>query len=153
MRNRPAKSQEEILDIINRCKWCHVAMADPSGMPYVIPMNFGFQNDVIYIHGAQEGKKSEILRHNPNVCIHFSLDHELRYQSESVACSWSMKYRSVLCYGKVGFIQDPEEKTSAMNLIMARFTDQKFHYNPPSLREVNVMQIPVERYEGRIYGY
>lgn len=128
-------------------------MTDPSGMPYVIPMNFGYQNDLIYIHGAQEGKKSDILKVNPNVCIHFSIDHELRYRDEEVACSWSMKYRSVLCYGKVKFITETEEKIAALDLIMARFTENKFHYNPPSLREVNVMQVAVERYDGRIYGY
>jgi nitroimidazol reductase NimA-like FMN-containing flavoprotein (pyridoxamine 5'-phosphate oxidase superfamily) len=153
MRNRSVTSKPELLDIIRRSQWCHVAMVDQDNKPYVIPMNFGFSDDTIYIHGAGEGKKIEILKNNPEVCINFSIDHELRYQSEQVACSWSMKYRSVLCYGKVEFIEDPAEKVAAMNLVMAHYTDREFKFNPPSIREVKVMRIKVIRFEGRVYGY
>jgi uncharacterized protein len=153
MRNRPVTSKTEITDIIRRSRWCHVAMVDQDNKPYMIPMNFGFCDDVIYIHGAGKGKKIGILQNNPEVCINFSIDQELRYQSEEVACSWSMKYRSVLCYGKVEFIEDPEEKVAAMNQVMAQYTERSFSYNPPSIREVKVMRIKVERFEGRVYGY
>ena len=128
-------------------------MTDASGKPYVIPLNFGFRDDVIYMHGAQEGKKIDALKKNPEVCVNFSLDHALRYQSEQVACSWSMKYRSVLCYGKAEFIPDPDEKTEALRIIMAQYSGNDFTFNPPSIREVNVWKVPVEKFEGRVYGY
>jgi len=64
-----------------------------------------------------------------------------------------MKHRSVLCYGKVEFLEDPLKKIAAMNLVMSKYASREFQYNPPSIREVNVMQIKVERYESRIYGY
>ena len=153
MKARTTIDQKEVTAIIGRCQWCHVAMADEEGKPYVIPMNFGFCNDIIYIHGAREGKKVNILRKNPHVCINFSTDHVLRYQNEQVACSWSMKYRSVLCYGKVEFLEDPNEKIAAMNLVMSKYAGREYQFNPPSIREINVMQIKVERYESRIYGY
>lgn len=153
MRTRIFSDKQECIGIISRCQWCHVAMIGTDDKPYVIPMNFGFRDDVIYIHGAGKGKKVDILRNNPAVCINFSTDHLLRYQSEEVACSWSMKYRSVLCYGDAEFIEDPDEKTAALNIIMSQYTRCEFTYNPPSIREVNVMRIKVERFEGRIFGY
>jgi len=153
MKVRTTIDNREVAEIIGRCQWCHVAMTDEEGKPYVIPMNFGFSNDIIYIHGARKGKKVNILKKNPEVCINFSTDHMLRYQNEQVACSWSMKYRSVLCYGKVEFLEDPLKKIAAMNLVMSKYASREFQYNPPSIREVNVMQIKVERYESRIYGY
>lgn len=116
-------------------------------------MNFGFKDDVIYIHGARKGKKINILQQNPEVCINFSTDQALRYQNENVACSWSMKYRSVLCYGKVEFVQDPEEKSRIMNIIMAHYTQREFTFGAPAIREVNVMKIRVGKFEGRSYGY
>ncbi len=152
MRRRVILSESEILEIISKAQWCHVAMTDPDGHPYVIPMNFGYRDGVIYLHGASEGKKINSLRKNPEVCINFSIDHELRYQSEQVACSWSMKYRSVLAYGKVEFIEDPEPKTDALNIIMSQYSDRSFRYNPPSIREVCCFFVKVERFEGRAFG-
>lgn len=153
MRARAISENRELVDIIQRCQVCHVAMTDLDGKPYVIPMNFGYSDGTIYLHGAQNGKKVDILKQHPEVCINFTTDHFLRYQNEEVACSWSMKYRSVLCYGKVEFITEPEEKKAVFQLVMAHYAKGEFKFNPPSIREVNVMKIKVERFEGRVYGY
>jgi len=128
-------------------------MVDVDDRPYVIPMNFGFRDDSIYLHGAKHGKKIDILQHHPDVCINFTTDHLLRYQNETVACSWSMKYRSVLCYGSVEFIHDPEEKTAALHIIMSQYSPDEFRFNPPSIREVCIWKVRVLGYEGRAYGY
>jgi nitroimidazol reductase NimA-like FMN-containing flavoprotein (pyridoxamine 5'-phosphate oxidase superfamily) len=153
MRARAIIDKQEIADVIQRSTHCHLSMVDPDGKPYVIPMNFGFKDDVIYLHGAQHGKKIDILKVHPDVCINFTTDHVLRYQNEQVACSWSMKYRSVLCHGKAEFIVDPEEKIAAFHIVMSQYTDGEFKFNPPSIREVCVWKVPVERYDGRAYGY
>ena len=153
MRARAISDKKEFTEVIQRCQWCHLAMTGLDGKPYVLPMNFGFRDDVIYLHGAQHGKKVDILKQHPDVCINFTGDHVLRYQNEQVACSWSMKYRSVLCYGMVEFITDPEEKMAAMHIVMAQYTKGGFKFNPPSIREVNVWKIKVLKYEGRAYGY
>jgi nitroimidazol reductase NimA-like FMN-containing flavoprotein (pyridoxamine 5'-phosphate oxidase superfamily) len=153
MRLRAITEKKEIEEIIGKCQWCHLAMSDPDGNPYVIPMNFGYRDGIIYLHGSQKGKKIDILANNPRVCINFSTDHFLRYQNKEVACSWSMRYRSVLCHGKVEFIHDPAEKTTALNIIMANYSPETFTYNPPSIREVNVFIVRVEEFEGRSFGY
>lgn len=153
MKARVISEHKDFIEIIQRCQWCHLAMTDLAGKPYVIPMNFGFKDDVIYLHGAQHGKKIDILKQHPEVCINFTTDHLLRYQNEQVACSWSMKYRSVLCYGDAEFITDPEEKTAALHIVMAHYTPGEFKFNPPSIREVNVWKVKVAQFEGRTYGY
>jgi hypothetical protein len=128
-------------------------MVDPEGKPYVIPMNFGYTGDHVYFHGSAKGKKVDVLKNQSDVCIVLSTDHELRYVDEEVACSWSMRYRSVLVYGKAEFVEDPDEKISCLNIIMAHYTDRKFDYNAPSIREVAVFKVKVEKMEGRVYGY
>jgi len=153
MRRRPITNESEIFEIIGKARWCHVAMVDPEGKPYLLPMNFGFRDGVIYLHGAQHGKKIDCLKNNPEVCINFSIDHELRYQNEDVACSYSMKYRSVLAYGRVEFIEAPEEKTAALDIIMSQYTGRPFRYNPPSIKEVCCFSLKPGRFEGRIFGY
>lgn len=140
-------------DIIEKCQVCHVSMVDQHGMPYVVPMNFGFADEVIYLHSAQTGKIIDILKNNPAVCINFTTDHKLRYQHEEVACSWNMKYRSVLCYGKVKFLDTPDEKVKALNVIMNHYAGKDFSYNDPAIREVNCWIVAIDVMEGRAYGY
>jgi nitroimidazol reductase NimA-like FMN-containing flavoprotein (pyridoxamine 5'-phosphate oxidase superfamily) len=153
MKNRTLTFKQELEDIIRKCQFCNLAMVDASNKPYVIPMNFGYENDMVFLHGSKVGLKNDILRLNPQVCLSFSTDHDLRYVNEEVACSWSMRYRSVLVYGKVEFVEDQEEKVKGLNIIMANYSDREFDYNDPAIREVQVYKVVVEKMEGRAYGY
>jgi nitroimidazol reductase NimA-like FMN-containing flavoprotein (pyridoxamine 5'-phosphate oxidase superfamily) len=116
-------------------------------------MNFGFDGETVYFHGSATGKKVDVLKNNPEVCISFSTDHELRYVNEEVACSWSMRYRSVLVYGKAEFVTDPEEKIKILNIVMAHYAERPFEYNAPAIREVMVFKVKAEKMDGRVYGY
>lgn len=153
MRARILYQQEEFDDIISRCQVCHVAMVDQHGLPYVLPMNFGYFNGILYLHSSQKGKKTDILRSKPEVCVAFSTDYVLRYQNEEVACSYGMRYKSVLIYGKVEFLEDCEAKTEAMNCIMKHYSGKEFHYNVPAIREVCVYRVIPEKFTCRVYGY
>jgi len=153
MHHRYITDQKEIDAIINKCQVCYVSMVDEQNKPYVVPFNFGYSEGVIFLHSAQKGLKIDILRKNPSVCIVFSTDHELRYQSEQVACSWSMKYRSVQAFGQVEFIDDVEKKTEFLKRVMSNYTDKEFVFNAPALREVCTYFVKVERFSARIYGY
>jgi hypothetical protein len=153
MKNRPIISKTENEAVIRKCQTCSIAMVDPDGKPYVIPMNFGYAADYVYFHGSAKGKKVDVLKNKSDVCIAFSTDHELRYVDEEVACSWSMRYRSVLVYGKAEFVEDPGEKIAILNIIMAHYAERKFEYNAPAIREVMVFKVMVEKMDGRVYGY
>lgn len=153
MKSRQVTLKEEIDRIIKKCEYCNVAMVDFDGFPYVIPMNFGYNNNCIYLHSSQKGKKVEILKNNNSVCVSFSTDHLLRWQSKKVACSYSMKYRSVIAFGKVEFIPEPKQKVIALNEIMKQYTDKEYEYNDPSVKEVLVFKVNIEKLEGRAYGY
>ncbi|MHC1706185.1 MAG: pyridoxamine 5'-phosphate oxidase family protein [Bacteroidales bacterium] len=153
MKARVLQKQEDFDAIIRSCQVCHVAMVDAEGLPYVLPMNFGYLEGIVYLHSAQHGKKMDILRTKPDVCVAFSTDYVLRYQNEEVACSWSMKYKSVLVYGKVEFVEDTAAKTDAMNIIMKHYAGKEFPYNMPAIREVCVYKVIPGRFTGRVYGY
>ena len=113
MRSRPLDYKPELERIIEKCQVCHLSMVDLEGKPYVLPFNFGYEADTFYLHSAPVGKKIDILKKNNEVCLAMSTDYELRSQNENVACSYGWKYRSVLAYGKVEFIEDMDEKVKA----------------------------------------
>jgi nitroimidazol reductase NimA-like FMN-containing flavoprotein (pyridoxamine 5'-phosphate oxidase superfamily) len=153
MRSSRITNRPEMFQIIDKCDTCYVSMVDQNNMPYVIPLNFGVKDEVIYLHSSQTGKKIDILKQNKNICIAFSTDHQLRFQHETVACSYGMKYRSVLVYGHIEFIEEADQKIEAMNIVMLKYTGKEFSYNAPAIREVCVYRVVITDMTGKKLGY
>ena len=153
MRVRNSQDTLEIEFILERCDACYLAMVDTQGMPYVLPFNFGFAGGVIYLHSGKTGRKMDILRQNPNVCINFSTDHRLYMRHKEVACSAGMDFRSVLAFGKVEFITDYDAKIEALNIIMRKYTSRDFPYNPPAVHNVEVYKVVPTQINAKISGY
>ena len=153
MKNRPLTFKPELEEIINKCDACALAMVDSGNKPYVINMNFGYQDNCLYFHSSKKGKKIDILREHPDVCITFSTDHDLQYVNHEVACSWAMRYRSVHACGKVEFVDDYQEKEKALKIIMSQYNDSDFSFNRPAVLDVMIFKVVIDKLEGRAYGY
>lgn len=143
---------EEIKEIIRKCPYCMVGITDREGNPYVIPMNFAYRDGVIYLHSGPEGSKLEFVTAHPQVCITFCEGHELVYMHRQVACSYSMKSRSVICRGKVRFVEELEEKRQVLELLMRQYTDNECRFAEPALRNVKVWEVKVEQMTCRSFG-
>lgn len=142
----------EIEEIIRKCAYCNVGITDLEGNPYVIPMNFAYTHGTIYLHSGPEGGKLKMLGRNPHVCITFCEGHELVYQHKSIACSYSMKSRSVICRGKVHFLESMEEKRRALDVFMKHYTRNECGYADPSVRNVIVWEVKVEDITCKSFG-
>lgn len=154
MKSRIISQQAEIEQVINSVDVCHIGMVDLDGNPYVLPFNFGYDKGILYLHSGPEGRKIDIWEKNPSICIAFSSDYLLRYQHEEIACSWSMKYRSVLIYGKVEEVINLDEKRKCMNIIMKKYSGRdNFEYSMPAIKNVKVFRVIPEKFEGKAYGY
>jgi len=145
-------NNSEIEDIINRSKICHVGMVD-NDLPYVLGFNFGYENQTIYLHCAKEGKKINILRKNNNVCVEFDIDHDFFSRHENVACSWRMRYRSVLAYGKAIFVENYEEKIEGLKIFMKHYSYKKFEFSLPSVNNIEIIKIKIDNVTGRKFEY
>lgn len=152
MKTAIIEETKRIESIILHCDACFVGITDLEGNPYVIPMNFGYKDGIIYLHSGPEGSKLEMLERNNRVCITFSVGHKLVYQHEKVACSYSMRSDSAMCRGRVEFIEDLDEKRRALNIIMSHYTDNEFGYSEPALRNVKVWQVTIEQMTGKVFG-
>jgi nitroimidazol reductase NimA-like FMN-containing flavoprotein (pyridoxamine 5'-phosphate oxidase superfamily) len=153
MKKRLVTMQSELDHIINKCEVCYVGMVDLNNQPYVLPFNFGYKDQTLYLHSAPEGKKIEIFKQHNRVCIAFSTDHQLSFQSVDVACSYGMKFRSVVAYGNVEFIGKDEKKIEAMNIIMQKYAGKDFSYATPAIRNVAVFKVLIDSISGKELGY
>lgn len=153
MKSFEITDKAEIEEILKSVPICHIAVVD-NKMPYVFPMNFGYENNTIYIHSAPTGKKIEIFKKSNAVSISMEKDSVLNIRHKDVACSYSMKFRSIIIFGKVEFIEDFDEKIYALNLIMRQYTNRDdFTYNAPAVNGVAVMKIKIEKLTARKRGY
>ncbi|MBN2516402.1 MAG: pyridoxamine 5'-phosphate oxidase family protein [Deltaproteobacteria bacterium] len=141
---------EVIDDIVNRSAVCRLALSE-TNRPYIVPVCFGYRNRTLYVHSAREGKKIDILRKNNNVCVEFDVDHELVKADR--ACTWGMKYRSIICSGTASFVDDDREKREALDIIMAHYATGSFEYIDKKLTDTIVIKIEIESITGKQSGY
>lgn len=144
--------KEEMLEIINQCKFCHIGFVD-GDMPYVLGFNFGYEDNIIYLHCAKEGKKLDIIRKNNNVCVMFDTGHEFFHRHEHVACSYRMRYKSVMAIGKAYIVDDYDEKMKGLQILMRQYSDRSFEYSKPSVDNVVIIKIEIEKMTGRKFEY
>jgi len=146
------EDKEQIEEIIQSCEFCSVGLIDENNNPYVIPMNFGYKKGVIYLHSGPEGKKIECLKHNKQICISFCLPNRLAYINQEVACSYTMKSKSVMADCIVTFVDELEEKESALNILMKHYSQGEFKYSLPALKNVKVWKAEIQSITCREFG-
>lgn len=117
--DREVRDPAEIEGIIGRCKVCRIAMFD-GARPYIVPMNFGYEFAAgaltLFFHSAREGRKIDVMRHNPVVCFEMDIDGGLRPGAD--ACAYGCAYESVIGDGAAAFIDDFAQKEHALRRIM-----------------------------------
>jgi len=117
---------------------------------YLVTINYGYRDNVIYFHSAPEGKKVDWLRKNPHVCFMIYIDDEL-VTGENPCRDWTMKYKSVIGYGKVSILKDPEEKADGLNIIMAQYTKNgPFEFSEKNLEEIVVIKIEIAEISAKV---
>jgi nitroimidazol reductase NimA-like FMN-containing flavoprotein (pyridoxamine 5'-phosphate oxidase superfamily) len=142
--------QKVMVSIIEKAIICRVGMCWQDE-PYVIPMNFGYRNHYIFLHSASEGRKLDILRNNNKVCIEFDVDVEMLRSQE--ACKTSMKYKSILIFGRAAILKDVAEKKRALDIIMHHYDNHNFpslfHYSEEVMGKVIIIKVKVEEMTGK----
>ena len=48
--DREITDRQELLDVMARCDVCRLALNDESGYPYVVPLNFGMDEQIGRAH-------------------------------------------------------------------------------------------------------
>ena len=150
---RKDKEISEISDInaiLKKAKVCRLGMVN-GDRPYVVPLCFGFQGNVLYFHSALNGQKIDCLRNNPNVCFELDLIAEPKESEEP--CSWTMKYQSVIGFGKAVFVEDLDEKHKALKIIMAQYSDQQFQFSDSKVKATAIIKVDIESMTGKQSGF
>lgn len=149
-REREVTEISEILKILDKSKIVHIGLVD-GDEPYVVPMNYGYtyENEklTLYLHGATEGKKLNLMRINPKVF--FSVECDIEPFSGQVACQYGTSYSSIMGKGIAEILEKPEEKMAGLTHFMKTQTGMDFNFNERLVSAVSVIKINVTNFTAK----
>ena len=149
-REREVTDPNEIIKILDSCKVVHLGLVD-NGQPYIVPMNYGYTMEdgklTLYLHGATQGYKLDVIRANPTACFEMECDI-VPFEGE-VACQYGICYSSVMGRGTAEIIEDVEEKKRALSILMKTQTGKDFSFNERMVSIVSVIEIHVSEYTAK----
>jgi len=126
------RSFEKIKEFLDEEHVGRISSIDENGFPQIIPMNFVFLNDAIYMHSHVKGEKLDNISRNNKVG--FEADRELEFlpsyfEDPNDASLADTLYISVVIKGIGSFVTDREEKTHALNGLMEKYQPEG-QYDP-----------------------
>jgi len=150
------KSKEKIKEFLDKEHVGRIASIDENGYPQIIPMNFVFLDDAIYMHSHTRGEKLENVTRNEKVG--FEVDRELEFlpsyfEDPKDASLADTLYISVVIKGKGEIVKDKKEKTYALNGLLKKYQPEG-KYEPISpemevLDEVAIIKITPDSMRGK----
>lgn len=97
----------EATKLLTKCGLARLGCVD-NGEPYVVPINYLFEDGVIYSHSLP-GRKIDLLRTHPRACLQVD---EIENDFE---------WRSVIAFGNFEEIRTPSDRKAALSKLLARF--------------------------------
>jgi nitroimidazol reductase NimA-like FMN-containing flavoprotein (pyridoxamine 5'-phosphate oxidase superfamily) len=146
--DREITDQAIIEAILHRAGVGRLGMA-VNNVPYVVPLNYVYHKGAIYFHCADEGRKIEMLKANPQVC--FEVDEHYGTVRSNKPASHGTHYASVIAFGQTRIVNDLQKKFEALQALLDKYAPDR-HYRPLRLNEaqgVTVVEISIEALTGK----
>jgi len=150
------RSFEKIKEFLKVEHIGRISSIDKNGFPQIIPMNFVFLNDAIYLHSHVRGEKLENISRNNKVG--FEVDKELEFlpsyfEDPNDASLADTLYISVVIKGIGSFVIDRKEKALALNGLIEKYQPEG-QYDPIKsnmevLDEVIVIKVTTQTIHGK----
>jgi uncharacterized protein len=148
---RAVYDRDTVNQILDEAFLCHVGFV-AEGQPFVIPMSYGRDGDVLYIHGSVASRMLRHLEQGVPVCVTVTLVDGL-VLARSVF-NHSMNYRSVIILGTAMLVDDPAEKLAALRAlsdhILPNRWDNSRQPNEKELKATSVLRLPINEFSAKV---
>jgi nitroimidazol reductase NimA-like FMN-containing flavoprotein (pyridoxamine 5'-phosphate oxidase superfamily) len=144
--DREIRDRGVIEDILGSCTVMHLGLCC-DGLPYVVPVSYGYHEGSLCFHGAPSGMKLDFMRSNGVVCFQVDTDRELVEAREP--SGYDMRYRSVTGWGRAFLIEDEAEKAKALDILMRRHGGPEGPYPADALGRVALVRVDIDRMTGK----
>jgi nitroimidazol reductase NimA-like FMN-containing flavoprotein (pyridoxamine 5'-phosphate oxidase superfamily) len=147
-RDKEVRDLAAVLDVLARGEVARLAMVDADGGPYVVPVSYAALPPAdgeplrIVVHGAREGRKIAALRKDPRVCVEVTVD--VAAVPAVRACDVSVRFRSVIAFGRAAFLEERAARARALAAIAERYAPGAPPIDEGEARKVAILEIRIE---------
>lgn len=138
-----------IQEILDKSIICRVAFQGDE-YPYVVPMNYGYKDGILYFHCATEGKKLELIRKTSKVAFEITEKQELVPGDKS--CQWTEHYRSIFGVGEMEILSDFTQKLQGLDVLMHHHGKVKNAYDPKLVDRLLVLKLTIKEMTAKQNG-
>lgn len=114
-----AKDKDFAFNVLDNAVFATLSMYD-GNEPYSIPISHVRDNEMIYFHCAKVGRKIDILKKYPRICISVVSESNAMYLPNNFTTS----FKSAIFYGNAVFVEDDTEKTHALKILCQKYLPQ-----------------------------
>ncbi len=138
----------EINAVLDSVQVGTVATIDDGGSPYMTPVNYVRIENALYFHSSLDGRKLDNIERDGRVCFSAYAMHRLVLGEKS--CDCSVRYGSVICFGRAELMPECEEKQTALRLLSEKYFERELE--PPTMEccgTTAVVKIVIEKMTGK----
>ena len=123
LRSKQQLPQAECIALLEEQKRGVLSVLGDDGYPYGMPMNHWYcrEDGIVYFHSGQKGHKMDAIKscHKASFCV---LDEGVHEDD-----SWVLQFRSVIVFGRIRMIEDPEQIIRITRNLSYKFTSDEAH--------------------------
>ena len=121
-RSDRAQSLEFAQALIDRCTYGVVAISTGEDTPYCLPLSLVRVDNRLYFHCAKQGRKLDLLRRNPKVCVTFVGTSEPAYVESNN--TFTDYFQSAMVTGTASEVLEDDEKIEALRALCTKVTPE-----------------------------
>jgi nitroimidazol reductase NimA-like FMN-containing flavoprotein (pyridoxamine 5'-phosphate oxidase superfamily) len=154
VRRNPSRGRHDratIDAILDEALVAHVAFVH-DGRPAVIPTLLARVGDDVYLHGSSASRALRTLQAGAEACV--EVTHVDGIVLARSAFHHSINYRSAVLYGKLRAVEDPDERTKALEAFTEKLIPGRWeHVRWPTRQELKgtaVLALPIAEGSAKI---
>lgn len=120
-----------------------LALQGDEDYPYAVPLSHVYFDGKLYFHCAKEGHKIDAINRNPKA------SYCIVWQDEIIPEEYTTYFQSVIAFGKIYFVTDPEEKIKAAEALVEKFSPGLFEAKRGSVPGMPMFCLEIEHITGK----
>ena len=108
-------SNEESIGLLQEATAGTLALLGDGGYPYAVPLSYVYADGHLYFHSALSGHKIDAIRNCAKASFCVIAQDQVKPQE------YTTYFRSVIAFGNIHIVEDPEEKLAIARLLGNRY--------------------------------
>jgi len=151
--HRAAYDRQTVDAILDEGFVCHVGLATTAGFPVVIPLAYGRDGDVVYLHGSAASRLFRGAR-SPQIEICMTVTFVDGLVVARSTYNTDINYRSVVVIGPASEVRDLDEKRAGLDLMVDHIIPgRSADARPPTekeLRSTMLLRLPLTECSAKV---